>query len=289
MTDPLDDEVERWRLTQPPPPAIDLDRIMAPARRVPRWLPLTAAAAAIAVTAGSVALLRGSGGDTQTSFTLVGSVQPAPAGSTSARDVAAGQTTFGLDLLARRCKSDPTANDVLSPASAALALGMLSTGAQGTTRTSIENLLHQPTGGTGLVAAQREQSTTLTGLSQLKISNHLYAQRGITPDQDVLDELATSYDSDLRTLDFASAPELSTDAINATVSADTHKLIPKLFDQPLPGDTTTVLTNGLYLKAPGNAAPEVRAVSSVRVGIAHWAGVRLKPGTTMTASSSPVL
>ena len=41
----------------------------------------------------------------------------------------------------------------------------------------------------------------------------------------------------------------ATDAINKHVDTDTHGLIPKLFDNPLDPETTTVLTNALYLDA----------------------------------------
>ncbi len=180
---------------------------------------------------------------------LVGKVQRVKLGSISAADIGAAQTQFGLDLLARRCTAAPTANDVLSPASAALALAMLDTGAVGSTRAALSKLLRLPSWSPQLIAALRDQHQALTTLKQLKVSNRLYTQLGIHPQQQVLDDLATAEGAGLQTLDFAGHPQQATDAINQHVKADTNGLIPKLFDQPLDAATTTVLTNALYLDA----------------------------------------
>lgn len=280
MTDPLDDAAERWRATQAPPPEVDLARMTASVdRRRRTWVPLTAAASTLALAATGVVL---SQRDPQRpiaqGFVLTGNVLPAASGSITAADVAAGQTALGLDLMARRCEADPHANDVLSPASLALALGMLSTGARGSTREAVEELLHTPDGGDGLVAAQRELSTGLATLRQVEVSNHVYTQRGVVPDADVLDELATSYDADLRVLDFVDDPQGSVDKIDAQVAKDTRGLIPGLFGSPLPPNTTTVLTNALYLKADWltafkDARPQAfRAASGRRVEVAMMQG-----------------
>jgi serpin B len=189
---------------------------------------------------------------------LVGKVQRVTLGSISAADIGAAQTEFGLDLLARRCAAAPTSNDVLSPASAALALAMLDTGAVGSTRTALSKLLHLPPWSTQLTAALLAQHQALTTLKQLKVSNRLYTQLGIHPQQQVLDDLATAEGAGLQTLDFAGHPQQATDAINQHVDADTNGLIPKLFDQPLGADTATVLTNALYLDAAW-AAPFQKA------------------------------
>ena len=180
---------------------------------------------------------------------LIGKVQPVKLGSISAADMGNAQTAFGLDLLARRCASAPTANDVLSPASAALALAMLDTGAVGDTRAALSRLLHLPAWSPQLIAALHAQHQSLTTLKQLKVSNRIYSQLGIHPQQQVLDDLATAEGAGLQTLDFAGHPQQATDAINQHVDADTEGLISKLFDQPLDPSTTTVLTNALYLDA----------------------------------------
>jgi len=188
-------------------------------------------------------------------------VQPVKLGSISPADIGNAQAAFGLDLLAQRCPAAPTGNDVLSPASAAIALSMLDTGAVGSTRTALSKLLHLPPWNPDLVAALHDQHQVLTALKQLKVSNRLYTQLGIHPQQKVLDDLATSAAAGLQPLDFAGHAEQATDAINQHVDADTNGLIPKLFDQPLDPSTTTVLTNALYLDAAW-AAPFQKAVNA---------------------------
>lgn len=157
---------------------------------------------------------------------------------------------FGLDLLAYRCRTAPTANDVLSPGSAAFALTMLDAGAAGSTRQDIDRLLHLPGWSPQVIAALHDQHQQLATLTQLQVSNRLYTQLGVHPTQQTLDDLATAESADLRTLDFAQHSQQATDVINDQVASDTHRLIRTLFDQPLDAATTTVLTDALYLKAP---------------------------------------
>jgi serpin B len=204
---------------------------------------------------------------------LVGTVQPVKLGSISPVDIGNAQLAFGLDLLAGRCTAAPTANDVLSPASAALALSMLDTGAVGSTRAALGKLLQLPAWSPDLVAALHDQHQALSTLKQLKVSNRLYTQLGIHPQQQVLDDLATAEGAGLQTLDFASHARQATDAINQHVDADTNGLIPTLFDNPLDPSTTTVLTNALYLDATW-ASPFEKAVD---------ADFHTAAGTTVTA------
>ena len=192
---------------------------------------------------------------------LVGTVQPVTLGSISPADIGNAQTAFGLDLLAKRCAAAPTGNDVLSPASAALALSMLDTGAVGSTRVALSKLLHLPAWSPALIGALHDQHQALTTLKQLKVSNRLYTQLGIRPQRQVLNDLATTEGAGLQTLDFAGHAQQATDAINQHVDADTNGLIRKLFDQPLDPSTTTVLTNALYLDAAW-AAPFQKAVNA---------------------------
>jgi serpin B len=221
-----------------------------------RLVRVGAAAAVVAIATGAVlATILGSGGGGSSppaagaGARLVGQVQPVTLGSLTPQDVARAQAAFGLQLLARRCAANPTANDVLSPASAALALSMLDAGAVGSTRTALTGLLHLPPWSPQVIAALHGQHAALADLEQLKVSNHLYTQLGVQPQQQVLDDLATATGADLQTLDFAAHAQQATDAINARVSSDTGKLIPTLFDQPLDPSTTTVLTNAIYLNA----------------------------------------
>ena len=179
---------------------------------------------------------------------LVGHLEPMYRAAASPRQVAAAEAAFGLALFGHVCPSMPTSNLLLSPDSAAEALGMLYAGSVGSTATAVGRLLRLPAWGPALVAALHEHTAALARVSQLAVSNHLFEQVGVTPTQRVLDDLRTAYNSDLRLVDFSDEPAATT-AINAVVSHDTHGLIPTLFGQPLAPSTKTVLTNALYLKA----------------------------------------
>jgi serpin B len=207
----------------------------------------TLAAAALALTScgGSAPKAAPAAGG----VTLAGKAQPVTLGSVTAADIGAAQTAFGLALLARRCSTHPHDNDVLSPASAALALSMLDAGAGGSTSEAIGKLLHIPPWSPEVVAALQVQRKALAGLKQIKVSNRIYSQAGIQPKPQLLNDLATAFGAGLQTLNFARQPAQATDVINQHVKADTNGLIPKLFDGPLDPMTTTVLTNAIYLDA----------------------------------------
>lgn len=180
---------------------------------------------------------------------FTGDLEPLQPGSLSPADLGADDQAFGLQLLHNVCATDPGQNTVLSPASAAQALGMLQTGAVGTTRTALSTLLHQPAYGPVVIAAEHARTAQLQKIAGLATSNRVFAQAGITPQQATLNDLRTAYDVQLRTLDFAGQPKQSTDTINPLVSGDTRGLIPTQFGQPLDPSTVTVLTNAIYLKA----------------------------------------
>lgn len=178
---------------------------------------------------------------------LSGSVRQVAMGSLTPRDLADAQRAFGADLLKAVCVKEQTGNVTVSPASAALALGQLDTGARGEARAKIDALLHLPGWSDDVIAAYRTQRLALAELTQLQISNHVYSASDNQPAPATLDDLATGFGSKLAELDFSTPA--ATDAINADVSKDTSGLIAKLFDQPLDPLTVTVLTNALHLKA----------------------------------------
>jgi len=215
----------------------------------------------LAVSAGVVAALAACGAAGGTPLVYRGNVAPVEAGTLTARDVAEAQTAFGVDLLHAVCERAAQQNVLLSPTSAAEALGLLYLAAGGPTAEAFRGVLHLPAWSPGLVAALREHTRVLDGLrydgnprdrdapDSLQVSNHLWTARGVTPAPRYLDEIATAFDADVRALDFAGDATEATNRINATVDADTHGIIERLFDQPLDPATTAVLTDALYLKA----------------------------------------
>lgn len=184
-----------------------------------------------------------------TPVVFTGSVEPLQPGAVSPADLGADDQAFGLRLLHDVCATEPDRNTVLSPASAAQALGMLQTGAVGATRTALSTLLHQPAYGPAVVAAEHQRTAQLQKIAELATSNRVFTQAGTTPRQPTLNDLRTAYAAQLQTLDFAGQPQQSTDTINGLVSGDTHGLIPTLFGQTLDPSTVTVLTNAIYLEA----------------------------------------
>lgn len=189
-----------------------------------------------------------------------GEVLAVEAGSLTAADVSRSQWMFGLDLLHAVCAQDPGENVLLSPTSAAEALGLLQPATGGTTATALADLLHVPAWSTDLRAAVHEHTAALAALAPdgddgdderdtLRMSNRVWTDTGLEPRPQYLDDVATAYDADVRSLDFAADPQGATDRINATVREDTGGLIPTLFDGPLPDLTQAVLTNALHLDA----------------------------------------
>jgi serpin B len=180
---------------------------------------------------------------------LVGRVEPLSRSSMSPAQVTSAEDAFSLALFDRVCASKPGPNLLLSPESAAQALGMLYAGARGPTSASLGRLLRLPAWNPGLVAALHQHTATLAGLAQLAVSNQLFRPSGNRPAQRVLDDLRTAFHTGLGVVDFGDEPA-ATNRINAVVARETHDLIPHLFAAPLPTSTRVVLTNALYLKAP---------------------------------------
>ena len=197
---------------------------------------------------GSLGLLGAACGRSTPSTRLQsGSARRTTVGSLTAAELASAQRAFGLDLLGRVCRAG--SNTTLSPASAALALGLLTAAARGDTERRISDVLHLPRWSDDVVAAYAAQHAALARRrAQLQISNRCYTQVGAPTDRRTLDDWATGFAAVLGLLDFADSRG-ATARINADVSRDTAGLVPRLLDSPLDGDTVAVLVNALHLKA----------------------------------------
>ena len=191
--------------------------------------------------------------------TLSGDARALKPGDLTARDVAEAQTAFGVDLVREVC--EPDGNLLLSPTSAASALGLLHGAADTAGMATYSDVLHLPEWSDELVAALRDHTAALDALrydgrlddehapDSLQTSNRLWTAVGSEPDQDYLDDIATAFGAGVRTLDFAGDAAGATDRINETVADDTRGMIERLFDGPLRGNTTAVVTNAVHLKA----------------------------------------
>jgi serpin B len=184
---------------------------------------------------------------------LAGQVEQLEPGTLTGQDVAVAQQQFGLDLMAKLCGKDGP-NTIVSPASAADALGLLDASAAGDTVNALAALLHLPVWSPAVVAAVHDHRVALDGLATgngdtLRGSNRVWPSVGNQPTSHYLDDVRTAYGASLHTLDFEHQAQVATDTINQQVANDTDGLIPKLFDQPVDPTTTAVLTNAIVLKA----------------------------------------
>ncbi|WP_166533716.1 serpin family protein [Blastococcus xanthinilyticus] len=214
-----------------------------------------------ALAAAAMALLVGCGTASAGPVVHRGEVVPVELGALTADDVADAQTAFGIDLLHAVCAQAAGEDVLLSPTSAASALGLLHPAAGGRTAAEFGQVLHLPEWSPDLVAAIRAHTSALDALrydgdlddedapDALQVSNRLWTVTGLEPEPRYLDDLATAYDAEVRSLDFAEEPEAATDRINSTIAEDTRGIIEELFDQPLRPTTVAVLTNAVHLRA----------------------------------------
>ena len=192
---------------------------------------------------------------------LVADVDRAPATLVDARSAADAVDAFAADLYALLAVED--GNLVFSPYSAAVALAMTLTGAQGETAAQMEVVLHAAlagdlnTGFNALDSALAQRSTTYdrgdgtTDTLELSTANALWGQDGVAFLDAFLETLAANYGAGLRIVDFVANTESSRQTINDWVADQTRTRIPELIPRGvLSSNTRLVLTNAIYLKAP---------------------------------------
>lgn len=162
----------------------------------------------------------------------------------------AADDRFGIDLLS----AAPDGNLAISPASVAIALQMVATGARGTTASQLAHVLHLRS----VAAAATSAQALLAGLNAaeqdhrntLRVANTVWAQQGMPVAPAFSNTLRTRFASAMRTADFASDPDGARQQVNSTVSGQTNGLIPQLFPAgSLDGSTRLVLTNAISLAA----------------------------------------
>ncbi|MEQ1701440.1 MAG: serpin family protein [Ilumatobacteraceae bacterium] len=197
------------------------------------------------------------------------------AGDAEAIEASAAINAFSADLFQRLVEADPTANLVFSPASIALALAMVTAGAEGATLAEMDAVLHITDPATihrsmnGLSTALSAVNQTVdqaaeggTGVSevQLSIANSLWGQTDYRFEQAFLDLLATEYGAGMELVDFKLDPEAARVAINAWVDEQTKQRIPELLPPAsINAEMRLALVNAIYLKANwANAFNEAR-------------------------------
>jgi serpin B len=154
---------------------------------------------------------------------------------------------FGLEAFQRIRQHSDEENLMVSPLSISLALAMAYNGADGETKTEMEEVLRLK----GLTPEEINNSYKILihALQSVdkdvvfEIANAIYAHQGFPVKQSFLDVNQLYYDAEVNTLDFASPNTVTT--INNWVADKTHDKIKKIIDSLSP-DSRLVLLNAIY-------------------------------------------
>jgi len=174
----------------------------------------------------------------------------------------AGDTAFAVDLY-RKVGEGPAAHQNLffSPFSISVALGMLYAGANGTTKTEMQKVLHFDQSDADVASsfntlgqALASRGANATGTKgqpfRLASANALWGQDGQAFLDPYLDVLAANYGAGVNLVDFMRDTEAARHTINDWVSDRTEQKIPELLSSDdLSPDVRFVLTNAVYFNA----------------------------------------
>lgn len=164
------------------------------------------------------------------------------------RKVAAANTRFGFQMLARLSRSVPDKNVFFSPFSVTNALTLALNGAGGATERDMASTL-------GLTSMTQDQINHANGLLlpslenpdpkvELSVANALWANHGTTFAPSFQQRCRRFYGARTQTLNFASPA--AADTINGWVKGKTHGKIAQLVTPPDISSATAVLTNAVY-------------------------------------------
>jgi serpin B len=214
--------------------------------------------------------------DGAASGTVVRASEPrSPAVASDVATAVDANNAFAIDLYGKASPSAKGGNFLTSPISATLALTMTYAGAQGTTATQMASVLHIPSGGPSIFAAQNALSQALDGRAasaltadtqarmesgqaapsaddyEVQVVNSVWGQKGYPWDSPFLTILAESYGTGVYVEDFETDPAAGESAINQWVSTATAgKIDPLLPPNALDTTTRMVLVNAIHLKLP---------------------------------------
>jgi serpin B len=156
---------------------------------------------------------------------------------------------FGFDLFKRVLANDDTSDNVfISPTSVALALAMAYNGADGATKTAMEETLKK----NGLTAEEINQTykSLIDALKQLdpdvllEIANSIWYRDDVEVMPDFINTNRAYYDAEVRSLKFNAEAR---NIINAWVADKTHDKIKEVLDF-IPPDAIMYIINAIYFK-----------------------------------------
>jgi serine protease inhibitor len=166
----------------------------------------------------------------------------------SREDLVRYSNSFGIKLLKELVQERPDGNVIISPLSAALALGMTANGAGGSTLEAMLSVL----GFSGYSLKSTNECFQalmqfLTGLDpevQIEIANSIWCREGIQFKRTFFERCSAYFDAQARDLDF-SLPDAA-DTINAWVSEKTHGRIPEIVPKPIDPLVVMYLLDAIY-------------------------------------------
>lgn len=210
-----------------------------------RMTSVLAGAAVVVLIGGGVT---GSTGYGPSAPLLRGQVRSvAVTGAPSTAAYGAADTRFGLRLLAQLDGTDR--NIVFSPTSVASSLGMAYLGARGDTAAAMARTLCLPATGQAGLAGLHDRAAALRALPQVETSDTVWLDPSLPTRPGYLDRVATGYDNGVRQAPLLTDPAGAADAINDTVSTETHGKIPQIVSPDNLDQAGWVFTDAVYLKA----------------------------------------
>ena len=160
------------------------------------------------------------------------------------------ENEFGLELFQKIYAGEEESDNIMvSPLSVSLALAMTYNGANGDTKTAMEETLKVY----GLTPEDINESyaslvAALKSLDPkviLEIANAIYYREGFPVEEDFVATNQNYYEAEVEALDFGSSQALNT--INDWVADKTHDKIDKIIDN-ISGDHVMFLLNAIYFK-----------------------------------------
>lgn len=204
---------------------------------------MTVAGAALLL--GSCELLFGPGGDNREPLERL----PRDL-SAAEQSLIEGSNAFAFDVLRETVARDESADIMLSPLSASMALGMTMNGARGATFEGMRAAL-------GFAALDQESINAgyqdliglLLGLDDgvdMRIANSVWARSGFAFHDSFMETVRESFAAEVATLDFADADAAPT--INRWVDRSTNGRITDIIEPPIPPHIVMYLINAIYFK-----------------------------------------
>lgn len=190
-------------------------------------------------------------------------IDVAPPSDDSMKRAVEGLNRFTVDF--HRVAADASADVVLSPASVALALGMVHAGARGETQAEIEKALHVSQDDEELERAfgalLRRWNGGIEGV-ELSVVDRLFGDTAVKFDRHYVDVTGKVFGSSMQLMNFSGAPDASRTEINRWVSEQTKEKIEDLLPaRAVTADTKLVVVNAVYFKGSWAQAFDPKATA----------------------------